>query len=129
VFWPLCAFVFVPIVKKQLLQYFLLVPMIIISLLLAKRSAMIIIVLEVLVYSFYQLKYAQKRVRGNKRSNIVLYLIVGAIAVGIISSKFSTFTESTFSRFETMQDDQGSGRVEVYQSAISKIENRKLSST
>lgn len=123
VFWPLCAFVFVPIVKKQLLQYFLLVPMIIISLLLAKRSAMIIIVLEVLVYSFYQLKYAQKRVRGNKRSDIFLYLIVGTIAVGIISSKFSTFTESTFSRFETMQDDQGSGRVEVYQSAISKIEN------
>lgn len=118
VFWPLCAFVFVPVVKKQLFQYLLLVPMIIVTLLLAKRSAMIIIALEVVIYSFYQLRNSKKKARGK---SLILYLIIAVIAVVEISSRFSSFTDSTFSRFETIQEDQGSGRIEVYQTALNKI--------
>lgn len=119
VFWPLCAFVFVPIVRKQLLQYLLLVPMIIFALLLAKRSAMIIITLEILFFSYFLLT---SKKREMKRKYVFLYLIVVAFAFVEISSRMSSFTDSTLSRFETIEEDQGSGRIGIYQSFLSQIQ-------
>lgn len=120
VFWPLCPFVFVPLVRRPILRYVLFVPMMVLVVILAKRSAMIILLLELIVFSYTQLKTTDKK---NRKRNFILYIIIGVGALGVISTNLSQFTNSSFSRFETMQEDRGSGRVDVYNSAMSNIEN------
>ena len=118
VFWPLCPFVFVPRVRKQEYQYLLIIPMVIICILLAKRSAIINVGLELFVYSLFLFRNKS----NNKTWHILLYIGVIVAAAVFISSGFRSFIDSTFERFETMQSDQGSGRVEIYESSFRNID-------
>ena len=111
VFWPTCAFVFIPAVRNQVLKFVMFVPMVLLVLLLAKRSAMIIVILELFVFSFSMLKNS-KHSKG--KISLVLYIVIGLITLNFITSNFSQFTENTFERFEEMEDDKGSGRVAIY---------------
>jgi hypothetical protein len=112
VFWPTCAFVFIPAVRNQVLKFVMFVPMILLVLFLAKRSAIIIVVLEILFFSFSMLKNSR---RSKGKMSLVLYIVIGLITLNYITSNFSQFTENTFERFEEMEDDKGSGRVVIYQ--------------
>ena len=112
VFWPTCAFVFIPAVRNQVLKFVMFVPMILLVLFLAKRSAIIIVVLEILFFSFSMLKNSR---RSKGKMSLVLYIVIGLITLNYITSNFSQFTENTFERFEEMEDDKGSGRIVIYQ--------------
>lgn len=118
VFWPTCAFVFIPAVRNQLLRFVLFIPMILLALFLAKRSAMIIVFLEVVVFSYSMLKNSK---RSNGKISLVLYIVIGLMTLSFISSNFSQFTENTFERFEEMEDDKGSGRVAIYQTVSKNV--------
>ena len=118
VFWPTCAFVFIPAVRNQVLKFVMFVPMILLVLFLAKRSAMIIVVLEILFFSFSMLKNSR---RSKGKMSLVLYIVIGLITLNYITSNFSQFTENTFERFEEMEDDKGSGRVAIYQIASKNV--------
>lgn len=118
VFWPICAFVFVTVVRNQLLKFILFVPMIILAIFMAKRSAMIIVFLELCVFSFSLLNNS-KRSRG--KLSLVIYIVIGLMTLSFITSNFSQFTESTFARFEEMDEDKGSGRVTIYQIASKNV--------
>ena len=120
VFWSLCPFVFITLVQKPLIKYVLFIPMIIITIILAKRSAMIILFLELLVFTLYQLKGAKRK---KERWSIILYIIVGIIVFGLVTSKFSQFADHSLDRFTSILDDRGSHRLDIYHTSFENIKN------
>lgn len=120
IFWPLSAFMFITAVQKPALKYILFVPMIIFTILLAKRSAMIILSLEIVLFSLFQLKNAKRR---SGKWSLLLYVLIGIMAFELMTSEFSQFTESSLARFETIQEDRGSHRLDIYNAAFKNIES------
>lgn len=124
VFWSLCPFVFVTLIKKTIIKYLLFIPMLIFAILLAKRSAMIIFSLELLIFSYYQIK-------GNNRKRgwgvVLLYIIIGIAAYVIVTTQFSQFVNHSLTRFTLVQEDRGSHRLDIYYKTFENIENFTVS--
>lgn len=110
VFWPLCTFVFVPLVKKSIMKYLLFISMVVLVLLTAKRSATIIIALEIIVFAYYELVNRKKGMRSQ-----LVFIVAAAFSVSFLFANFGNFFDATLDRFYSIHEDQGSGRVSIYE--------------
>lgn len=118
VFWPLCAFVFTSLLKRKIYSFALFAVMIIITLLTAKRSATIIISIEILIYIIYNFRSIKRK---NGVLNIMIFTSIAMAVVYIINSRFDSFVQNITRRFSVMADSEGSGRLPIYRTTIQQI--------
>lgn len=120
VFWCLCALPFLLLFEKRWIQIVFLGATFIIVLLTGKRSAMISMLLIFVVYLFF-FSRGRHNIWG---TCIVLGFIIALFF--IVSHFFEGSYIGAVERMNSMKEDQGSGRIQIYVDVYRELKNNTL---
>ena len=115
IYWCLCAVPFIFLIKKKWLEYFFLIAATIIILVTGKRSAFICLVLIYIAILFFSRK------RDNNKKSTLFVILGGVGLLLVVDHYFSSAFNSILGRISTIQDDQGSGRIPLYQDVLNVL--------
>lgn len=118
VFWCLCCLPLLLQWDKEWLRAAILILAVIITLITAKRSAVIVVAAISLCYVAFMFKYS---ILGRGKYWV---LIVGCVVVyWLVSTYFHGSFVVVLERFRGAHEDLGSGRLDIYRDVISVIDN------
>ena len=110
--------------KKDKLQRALIICIVLISLISTKRTGFISTVLALLGYSLSDAYISQKREKTNKILKITFLCIFSGVAFYLFTK---TMNLDIFERIRNVSEDQGSGRIEIWETVIEGFKSSPLS--
>lgn len=120
-FFMLCITPFVFMLKNNTLKNVLLLVSVVFCITTVKRSAFIAMALIVVLYAYYLLFMNKQQIGTSKYIFLLLFICGGYY---LVSNNLSSATEVIIGRMDSMGEDQGTGRIPLYQDVISNMTYR-----